>query len=83
MPAHVTEEELYQALADALTLAEEFKGMTIEQKLAAFGLDSEEARAMIYERAAELPEHQRVPFAQGFGEGLISGVALVRRARSR
>lgn len=82
MPARVTEEELYAALDDALTLASEFQGASLEMKLAAFGLDSEDVRRLLQDRAETVAPTDRAAFAQGFGEGLIAGVALSRRARA-
>lgn len=87
MPAHVTADELFQALDDALVLCEEFAGADMAIKLQAFGLNVDEVKAELQARLAEVrymyDQEPHVLYTQGFMEGILAGVQLVRRALAR
>lgn len=84
MPARVTPEELFQALDDALVLCEEFAGADVAMRLAAFGLRVDEVRAELEQRRDDLEgmyaNDPAALYTQGFVEGVMAGVSLVRRA---
>lgn len=76
--AHITRDELFDALYDALGKVHEWD--EIDDKLAVFGLDTDDVHDLLDRRWRDYlvdgVNESHVEFVRGFVEGLLTGLQL-------